>query len=1181
MIVLPLFSLGWIAYEQLKITAQQTIVKQMDTLLNQTALQVESFQQTALANVELFSGSTMLNSYLLADEDDRYDLLQLPLLKLFASYNRAYPHYYEIRVLLPDGYEDARYTATDLDNITEEEGETFYFQTMQQASVPIYTTFLKNPDDKENVFLVAKRLQFVDRRIDGPDAHIHKLRGYLVITVNLDFMAKQVKNNLIGKSGIIFFTDNQGKILFHPIKSQIDQVLPTNLLESVKQETFFKGQYQHQTLLFQGQRLHKNLFLVAALPEQELLVASQTLGKVVAAITFVAIVITMTLLLFLLNYLLIYPIQKLSQAAQAIENGNLDTRITIPTKDEIGMLAAQFNQMALGLKKTDELKNEFLANTSHELKTPLNGIIGIAESLLDGVSGELPDNTKMNLAMIVSSGRRLATLVNDILDLSRLRHKKLNLQLKPIDLRENVAIVLMLNQHLLAQKKLQLINAVPDDLPAAYADENRVQQILHNLIGNAIKFTESGHIEVSAKVFSILKDGVANPVQHKFSILKDGVANPVQHIEVTDSDNWLQITVSDTGIGIPADKLDSIFQHFEQADGGTAREYGGTGLGLAVTKQLVNLHGSELLVSSTVGEGSQFTFSLPVSEQLAQTTYDNLNIAIQSDEIPELIDSNLSGDGFKIFIVDDEPINRQVFINHLRLENYAIVQAASGIEALEKIENGYHPDLILLDVMMPKMSGFEFCQKLREYYCAVELPVLMVTAKNQVVDIVEGFGIGANDYLTKPVSKNELLSRIRTHLQLAQINVAYNHFVPHQFLQMLNKKSIIEVQLGENVQREMTILFADIRDFTSLSEEITPQDNFNFINAYLSRMEPVISQHHGFVDKYIGDAIMALFPSADDAVQAAIGMLKRLAKYNLTRGRPGRPIINIGVGLNTGLLMLGTIGGENRMDGTVISDAVNLASRVEGLTKVYGTPLLITEHTYKKLADPFQYLMRVIDATKVKGKSSVVTVYEVFDADPPDTIAFKNETIEDFEPGFVLYHSDEVADAKPLFENVLQVNPHDIAAQIYLERCQKILSMTMPENPTIMVVDDMPFNIKVLTTLLGKNNFKVLVAENGKAALEVIKITLPHLILLDIMMPEMDGFEVCKLLKADPKTQDIPIIFITALSEPEDKVKGFKLGAVDYITKPFRREEVLARVKTHLHLSHLQQRASWCIKNEI
>jgi len=241
MLVLPLLALGWIAYEQLKTTAEQTIVKQMDTLLQQTTLQVESFQQTAIANIELFSGSNMLKNYLLADEDDRYDLLQLPLLKLFASYNHAYPHYFEIRVLLPDGYEDSRYTATDLDNVTDEEEETFYFQAMQQAEEPIYTTFFENPDDKENVLLVAKRVQFADRRVDGPEANVSKLRGYLVITINLDFMAKQVKDNRIGKNGIIFFTDKQGKILFHPLKSQIDQILPANLIALIQQETLFNN----------------------------------------------------------------------------------------------------------------------------------------------------------------------------------------------------------------------------------------------------------------------------------------------------------------------------------------------------------------------------------------------------------------------------------------------------------------------------------------------------------------------------------------------------------------------------------------------------------------------------------------------------------------------------------------------------------------------------------------------------------------------------------------------------------------------------------------------------------------------------------------------------------------------------------------------------------------------------
>jgi len=265
---------------------------------------------------------------------------------------------------------------------------------------------------------------------------------------------------------------------------------------------------------------------------------------------------------------------------------------------------------------------------------------------------------------------------------------------------------------------------------------------------------------------------------------------------------------------------------------------------------------------------------------------------------------------------------------------------------------------------------------------------------------------------------------------------AYQKFIPHQFLNLLGKESVIDVQLGDQIKKEMTILFADIRHFTSLSENMSPEDNFNFINAYLGQMEPVIAQHHGFIDKYIGDAIMALFPSANDALQAAIGMLKKLTIYNLSRGRPGRPVLNIGIGLNSGSLILGTVGTHNRMDSTVIADAVNLASRVEELTKIYNIPLLITEHTYRKLADPKKYHIRVLDAAIMKGISEEVTVYEVFDADKPECIALKNKTLSIFKQGFVLYHCDELPDAQVFFEEVLQVNKNDNVARTYLQRCQ-------------------------------------------------------------------------------------------------------------------------------------------------
>ncbi|NER19438.1 MAG: CHASE2 domain-containing protein [Symploca sp. SIO1C2] len=279
--------------------------------------------------------------------------------------------------------------------------------------------------------------------------------------------------------------------------------------------------------------------------------------------------------------------------------------------------------------------------------------------------------------------------------------------------------------------------------------------------------------------------------------------------------------------------------------------------------------------------------------------------------------------------------------------------------------------------------------------------------------------------------------RMRFTNELYQLNQANARFVPRQFLQLLNKQSIVDVKLGEAVQKEMSILFADIRSFTTLSERMSIEDNFKFINAYLSRMEPAIAENYGFIDKYIGDAIMALFSGcADDAVKAAIAMLRRLSEYNLLRQAEERSTIHIGVGINTGSLMLGTVGGPNRMDGTVISDAVNLAARLETLTKDYGVSLLISHHTFLQLNHPVEYAFRAIDRVTVKGKSEMVFVFEVFEVDPPELRKGKLATKSTFEQALWRYHQDCFQEAAELLQDCLKINPADRAAQIYLERCQ-------------------------------------------------------------------------------------------------------------------------------------------------
>jgi len=289
------------------------------------------------------------------------------------------------------------------------------------------------------------------------------------------------------------------------------------------------------------------------------------------------------------------------------------------------------------------------------------------------------------------------------------------------------------------------------------------------------------------------------------------------------------------------------------------------------------------------------------------------------------------------------------------------------------------------------------------------------------------------------------------HAAMSAAEMAYGRFVPHQFLQLLGRHSIVDVQLGDHVEQEMSLLFSDIRDFTTLSESILPAENFRFINSYLSTMEPVVGRHAGIIDKYIGDGIMALFPgSADDAVRAGVDMLRQLVTYNQGRAHAGFVPIRIGIGINTGLVMMGTVGGHNRMDSTVIGDAVNLASRLEGLTKRYNTPLVISANSLHALENVRAYNIRFIDRLRFKGRYQALAVYEVYDADPEPLRLAKQATQAVFEEALAYYHLGRADFAQPLLQECLRTAPDDRAVRIYLERCKNFLRIGPAEYEEIM-----------------------------------------------------------------------------------------------------------------------------------
>ncbi len=439
-----------------------------------------------------------------------------------------------------------------------------------------------------------------------------------------------------------------------------------------------------------------------------------------------------------------------------------------------------------------------------------------------------------------------------------------------------------------------------------------------------------------------------------------------------------------------------------------------------------------------------------------------------------------------ILCIDDEMsilISLKTELKLIFKKEYFIEIAENGEDALELVdellEDDYEIMLVISDYLMPNMKGDEVLKhihqkipnsikimltgqatmegvsnaiqhaKLYRYMAkpwqAIDFKLTVTEAINTYTknselkiknQILEDMNTSQTNLITQLYKKEQSLqSSLDAELKLKEVT---SRFVPNEFISLLGYESITNISLGDAVQKEMSVFFADIRGFTTLSEQLTPEENFKFINSYLKQMEPVITKYNGFVDKYIGDSIMALFSgNADDAVNAGIAMLERLVIYNGYRANYNYMAIKIGIGINTGSLILGTIGGQARMEGTVISDAVNLAARTESLTKEYDVPLLITHHTFSDLKDKNAYLIRKIDVVKVKGKEENITIYEVFDADVDTIKAAKIASLDIFTQALQAHDEQDFVSARKLFTECVNACPDDTVSQIYLARILK------------------------------------------------------------------------------------------------------------------------------------------------
>ena len=469
------------------------------------------------------------------------------------------------------------------------------------------------------------------------------------------------------------------------------------------------------------------------------------------------------------------------------------------------------NQLKIdALQQADNVKEEFIANVSHELRTPLTGIIGLTEIMLSDRSSSLDTSQRETLTLVKVSAQRLSSLVNDVIDFSAIKNGHLSLNKKDVDLKQICGLVVRMTRPLVGDKPIKLVESYPAARVIVEGDEDRIQQVLFNLVANAVKFTPHGSVTIA--------------------------------VEVLDLD--VRVSVRDTGVGISEAEQRKIFKRFYQVNSDEARQAGGTGLGLSISQRLLELHDSEIVLRSTPGEGSLFYFDLrlkksePDSNKSAKSTdsetpsnsrdvmvsqsagltsalqASSLNIerrnkhgSLNGEAVDDEEDAVVSGDGSaqwqgKILVVDDEYLNLRIVETHLA-DRYQLSTALSGAEALEKLSKE-KPDLIILDLMMPVMTGYQFCQIVRKRYDSDELPIVILTAKNRVEDLVKGLSLGANDYITKPFSKEEL--RIRIDKQFELLNLKHVKRDNQRLNWQLQRYEESEKRLREREQRLAALL---------------------------------------------------------------------------------------------------------------------------------------------------------------------------------------------------------------------------------------------------------------------------------------------------------------------------------------------------------------------------------------
>jgi signal transduction histidine kinase/class 3 adenylate cyclase len=611
---------------------------------------------------------------------------------------------------------------------------------------------------------------------------------------------------------------------------------------------------------------------------------------------------------------------------------------------EVEAKTRELKKKNVQLQELDRQKTTLFQNISHEFRTPLTLILGPLTASLGTDGGRFTPVSFDQTQIMLRNSQRLLRLINQLLDLSKLEAGKMRLKVQAIDLVKMLAQVVAAFESLAARKKIQFDFVHDDEELIIYADLEKIEKVFFNLLSNAFKFTADG---------GKIRVGVAH----------DGKEALVRF--------------TDTGQGIPADQLPFIFERFRQADGSSTREFGGTGIGLSLVKEYVDLHGGRVEVESEVNIGATFTIAL----RLGKEHYEPDDLAADGEAVPlsgeagaasraallpggeaattaalakaELEDTevaaepSLAPESAELILIVEDNRDMRAYIKETLRRHFRVQEAGDGEEGLRKAKE-LRPDLILTDVMMPKMDGYALIRALAEAPETRRIPVIVLTAKASEDMKVEGLLEGAHDFLAKPFNPRELAARIGILLKLVrkekevdQLNRHMRENVLKRYLPPSLVEQIISGQTGLEEKPQnlpVTILFTDLEKFTKAAADLRAQEMARMLNEYLDAMIEVIFVYGGTIDKFIGDSVMVIFGApvvmnpaqqATRAAACAVAMQRAMGKLNAAWKEQELPELRMRIGIHHGPVVVGNFGNQRRLDFTAVGPAVNLASRIE------------------------------------------------------------------------------------------------------------------------------------------------------------------------------------------------------------------------------------------------------------